>query len=202
MHDAQRAAGRGFLSNFVRNWAPSPAAPRPRASASPDGSRAVADGSPNRLADAFDEMEVLASAGSPAEAARIAAYVLERLVPSESVSVALYDIDADALRFVANRIEGLQVGRPALSLAGSSILAREARGTDVVTFDDVTGDARFDAASDTCVPARSMLVAPVHAGSRLRAVVQLVNRRGGRFVAADVPVVEYVVDQLARFLGR
>lgn len=155
----------------------------------------------DRLERAFDELDVLTTARSAAEAAHTAAYVLERLVPRAHVAIGLYDIDADLLRFVVARSERADVVREPLPLSSTDVLAehaREGRSARLAALGRVSGAREvpgLEALASTCI-------VPFFARGRLRGVVQLVGRVGRAFDASDASVAEYVASRVASVAAR
>lgn len=159
----------------------------------------------DRLETAFDALDVLASAPSAADAARMAAYVLERLIPSAHLAIGLYDIDADLLRFVVARHDRQDVDRIPLVLSSPDVLAVHACAGRSACLGSTEGSSALALdLGDPRGPRRvtTMCIAPFFARRRLRGVVQLADRIGRPFDASDAAVVEYVASRVGAVCGR
>ena len=186
----------------------------PPRSAEPSKRRGTASDSPpssgppgahdDRLAHAFEACQELSFFESPAQALDFAVGLLQETVPSEAIATALYDINADELRFVATLGTGAKVrkGQGVPRHRGLLGAATEVLGSALL-IEDVTSDKRYDAAIDGCegLDAHTMIVFALEHEQRLLGLVQLTNRQGqAQFSRGDAHIVTYVGQQLTECL--
>jgi GAF domain-containing protein len=160
----------------------------------------------DRLADAFEGLQDLAFLHTPLEAAEFVVRILGELIPCEAVSVALYDINAHELRFVASSGVGAAERKGDAVPTNVGILGRAllsyVRPTRV---NDVPGDKAFDPGVDGRVglEVQTLIAKPLAVGDRLLGAVQLLNRRNDfEFSLADENLLVYVADRLSDFLEK
>lgn len=199
MHGVAGSRPRNF-QRFLTELRRRPSVLVPRSSVGADTPREA----PEALTNAFDELAILASVRSAHEACEIAAYVLARLLPARRIDVALYDIDADALRFVARAGAESATPRAPLGLYGEGLVAECARrpGTAFVALAD---HPRYVCERDSAgvAQARTTLIAAAALGGRLRTLVQIVDpTRRAEFTDGDRAVADDVAQQLAEAVVR
>lgn len=156
-----------------------------------------------RLVEAFDALAELEHAGTALDASNIVLSVLEDLIPCRASAIALYDINAHSLRFVATKGIGAEARRKAeVTLRDESCIARAASDTRPLVCAGT--DAGFNAAMDApegLIPGEMLLLSVAHEG-RLRGLIQLIDRRATSFTEADRALLTYVADRFAAFFER
>lgn len=156
-----------------------------------------------RLVEAFEALSELEHASCAFDASNIVLSVLEDLIPCRASAIALYDINAHALRFVATRGIGAEARRKAeVTLSDESCIARAA--SDMRPLACAGTDAAFNAAMDApegLIPGEMLLLSVAHEG-RLRGLIQLIDRRAASFTDADRALLTYVADRFAAFFER
>ncbi len=123
-----------------------------------------------------------------------------RVLHADRGSVWLYDRDADELVLrVANEIKEVRIS------AGTGLVGACARTREIINVPDCYADARFDASTDkrTGYITRCLLTLPLvdHKGV-LVGVMQLLNKAGGVFDAADESLGRVLAAQCAIALQR
>ena len=122
------------------------------------------------------------------------------------MSVALYDINSNELRFVSTAGVGAAERKgdaipTSQGIIGQAILSY----SRCLKVDDVSTEPRFDPGIDGRVglEVTNMLVRPVAHESRLLGLVQLLNRVDDfAYSAGDESVLGYVADKLGEFLAQ
>lgn len=123
----------------------------------------------------------------------------ENLTCAECGSLFLVDEDTNELVFkvvtgpTASRLEGMRVR------IGEGVVGNVAqRGLSIIVPDTST-DARFANRFDrsTGFTTRSIIAAPLKIGRRVIGVLELVNKKQGRFAASDLELLKNICDQAA-----
>ena len=156
-----------------------------------------------RLVEAFDALTELEHARCALDASNVVLSVLDDLIPCRASAIALYDINAHALRFVATKGLGAETRRKIeVSLREQSCVTRAASMAQPLVFEGTSGD--FNATTDApegVLPNQMLLASVAHEG-RLRGLIQLIDRRATSFAEADHAVLTYIADRFALFFER
>lgn len=156
-----------------------------------------------RLATVFEALHELSHLRTPAEGLDFTVRLLGQVMPAEALSAALYDINTDELRFVA------VTGKSAAAMKGKAVGRTHGlfgRATELdhsaLVIDDVEAELGFDAKIDSRpgLATRNVLLRSVACDGRLLGMLQVLNRSGSGFSAADVHLINYVADRLAEYL--
>jgi hypothetical protein len=156
-----------------------------------------------RLTTVFEALHELAHLRTAAEGLEFAVRLLGHAVPAEALSAALYDINTDELRFVAvigknsDAMQGRAVGRTRGLFGRAAQLDHTA-----LVIDEMSAEPSFDAQIDgrPGLATRNALLRSVATDGRLLGMLQILNRSGSGFTAADVHLINYVAERLAEYL--
>jgi hypothetical protein len=157
-----------------------------------------------RLSEVFDAAEALSQLTTPVEGLDFVLGLLEETIPSEAISVCIYDASSDELRFVAvagpfsASMQGYGVPRSA-GLFGRALKSEH----QASVFVDVLVEPAFNPLIDSRpgLDPRNLLLRPVVHERELLGMLQLINRQGtGTFTSQDLHVANYVAERLADFL--
>jgi diguanylate cyclase (GGDEF)-like protein len=152
-----------------------------------------------RLAILADIVKTANSILEPRKVIELIMAKIQQLIPSEAWSMLLVDEERQELTFeLALGEKGKDVASFRVKM-GEGVAGWVAQTGQPAIVNDAAGDPRFSAKFDsqTQFRTRSILCAPLISRGRTIGVVEIINRRGGRFTRADLQLLMTLVEPCA-----
>lgn len=199
--DLLRAQRAGFDAQLC-SWGPgdpSPGEVAARLRAARPGPSAALPAAAKRLAILTNVVKTANSILEPRKVIELIMAKVQELIPSEAWSMLMVDEQRRELTFeLALGEKGPDVAGFRVRL-GEGIAGWVAESGQPVIVNDVRKDPRFTGQIDdqTQFRTRSILCAPLISRGRTLGVVEIINRRGGRFTRADLDLLLTLVEPCA-----